>query len=261
LDAEATLTIGDDTYIGFADRYDLFFEAFGEHPAEVEGFFRRVFERGCVRSVLDCACGTGHDLVLLEKLGLEVVGSDISGAMLGRARKNLTGLGFEIPLVKADFRDLRTGFDRDFDAVLCLSSSILEMPDEAEVLKAFSSMRQVLAEGGVLVLSQGTTDKQWKEQPRFILAVNRGDFSRLFVIDYDDSGARYNVLDIFHGAGVFDFKVWSVHYHMMLLRDDLERLLTQAGFGHIEFYGSYAGEPYDKTSSNILIAVAHKGAP
>jgi len=59
--------------------------------------FRRVFDEGGVRSVLDCACGTGHDLVLFEKLGFEVVGSDISGAMLGRVRKNLTGLGFEIP--------------------------------------------------------------------------------------------------------------------------------------------------------------------
>ena len=102
--------------------------------------------------------------------------------------------------MKADFRDLRAGFDRDFDAVVCLSSSILEMPDEAEVLKALSSVRQLLAEDGVLVLSQGTTDKQWNERPRFILAVNRDDFSRLFVIDYDDGGARYNVLDILHAV-------------------------------------------------------------
>ena len=42
----------------------------------------------------------------------------------------------------------------------------------------------------------------------------------------------------------------------MLLRDDLERLLKDAGFGSVDFYGSYSFEAYDKTSSNILIAVA-----
>ncbi len=49
-----------------------------------------------------------------------------------------------------------------------------------------------------MILTQGTTDKQWKEKPRFILAVNRNDFSRVFVIDYLGWGARYNVLDILH---------------------------------------------------------------
>jgi glycine/sarcosine N-methyltransferase len=250
--------MGDDTYGDFAGRYDLFFDTFGLHSQETEGFYRHVFGRGGVRSVLDCACGTGHDLVMFDRLGFEVVGSDASEAMLAKARENLAALKIKIPLVKADYRDLPGNFDRHFDAVVCLSSSILEMPNEAEMHKALSSMSQVLTDGGLLVLTQGTTDKQWSEKPRFMLAVNKEDFSRLFVIDYEGAGARYNILDIYHGAGNYDFKVWTAHYHIMLLKDDLARLLAQAGFGDIEFYGSYTLEPYDKTSSNILIAVARK---
>jgi SAM-dependent methyltransferase len=244
-----------DTYLDFAGRYDRFFEDFGKHPPRVVTFFRKLFAENEVHSVLDCACGTGHDLVLFHNLGVEVHGSDVSPAMLECAAVNLSERGLDIPLKRADYRDLPQDYDRKFDAVLCLSSSILEMPDEREVLRAFKSMGQVLNPGGILVLTQGTTDKQWKEKPRFIPVVSRNDFSRVFVIDYEGSGARYNVLDIFHGVGTYDFRVWGVDYRQMLLRDDFERLLTEAGFTRVLFYGSYTFEPYTKTSSDLLITV------
>jgi hypothetical protein len=132
------------------------------------------------------------------------------------------------------------------------------MPNEAEVLGAFRSMRQVLRDDGIMVLTQGTTDKQWKEKPRFILAVNTTDFSRLFVIDYFGQGARYNILDIFHGDQVRDLKVWSVDYAHILLKDDQERLLRASGFRTVDFYGTYRFDPYDSQTSDRLIAVAHK---
>jgi SAM-dependent methyltransferase len=149
-------------------------------------------------------------------------------------------------------------FDRQFDAVMCLSSSILHMPTKADVLRAFASMRAVLRDGGILVLTQGTTDKQWREKPRFILGVNERDFTRLFVIDYEREGATYNVLDIHHSDTVSDFEVWSVEYARVYLADDQEQLLKASGFGSVHFYGSYRLEPYDKQTSDRLITVAHK---
>jgi glycine/sarcosine N-methyltransferase len=250
--------VNDDIYQGFAERYDLFFDTFGEHPGATLEFFHNLFRDNGVHSVLDCACGTGHDLVMFQRLGFRVFGSDISDAMLAKAERNLAGLTHAIPLKRADYRELDKSYHSVFDAVVCLSSGILEMPNEAEAGKAFASMRNILADNGILVLSQGTTDKQWTEKPRFVLAVNKQGFSRVFVIDYVDRGARYNVLDIFHGDEGWDLKVWTGHYRNMLLRDDHERLLVQAGFHGITFYGSYAGDPYDRTSSDRLITVAHK---
>jgi glycine/sarcosine N-methyltransferase len=247
-----------DLYEGFADRYDLFFGRFDEHdPAAVE-FFRQLLAENQIRSVLDCACGTGHDLILFHSLGCEVVGADISESMLAQAHKNLTEYGVEVPLQKADYRELPQHFNRQFDAVVCLSSSILHMPNEAEVLRAFKSMRDVLRDAGILVLTQGTTDKQWKEKPRFILAVNTKEFSRLFVMDYFDQGARYNILDIFHSEEACDFKVWSVDYLQIPLKDDQERLLKASGFRAVDFYSTYRFDPYDKEASDRLIAVARK---
>lgn len=248
----------EDTYQGFAERYDLFFEEFGKHSSHQVEFFRRLFHENGVSKVLDCACGTGHDLVMLDSLGVEVLGSDISPSMVERARKNLTNLGLRIPLRCADFRELRLHFSEEFDAVVCLSSSLLEAGDDKQALRALRSMSEVLRSKGILVISQGTTDKQWGAKPKFISMVNRGDFSRVLAIDYLDRGARYNILDLFHGAGRDELIVWSKEYPVILLRDDYESLLETAGFSTADFYGGYAFEPYDKAGSDILLAVARK---
>ncbi|MFC2037550.1 class I SAM-dependent methyltransferase [Chloroflexota bacterium] len=247
-----------DPYESFAERYDLFHGQFGAHDPEVVAFFRKLFAQNGVRSVLDCACGTGQHLPLFHALGCEVIGSDVSAAMLAQARKNLATYGAEVPLHQADYRYLPQHFERRFDALMCLSSSILHMPDETEAKRAFRSMRAVLREGGILVLSQGTTDRQWREKPRFILVSTTKEHSRLFVIDYLGQGARYNVLDIPHTEDVRDFQVWSVEYPRIWLRDEQERLLRRSGFVAVDFYGTYRLEPYDKETSGQLIAVARR---
>jgi glycine/sarcosine N-methyltransferase len=248
-----------DDYEGFAERYDLFYGSFGQHSPAEAAFFQELFAENNVRTVLDCACGTGRHLHLFHSHRLEVVGSDISASMLAQARKNLAGRDLEIPLHRVDYRELPQHFERRFDAVVCLSSSMLHMPDDEQVLRALRSMRGVLGEGGTLVLTQGTTDRQWEEKPRFVLAANTRDFSRLFVIDYLGAGARYNILDIHHSEERDELQTWSIEYPRMLLKDDQEELLKAAGFEMIHFYGSYQFEPYDKAASQLLIAVAYNG--
>ncbi len=246
-----------DLYADFAEKYDRFFGPFGQHDPAVVDFFRTLFARYRVRSVLDCACGTGRELHLFHSLGVEVVGSDISEAMLARARENLAAAGVQIPVHRVDYRELPSHFHRPFDAVACLSTSIAHMPDEDNLLRAFRSMRGVLRHGGLLVMTQGTSDRQWSEKPRFMLAVGDHDFSRLFAIDYlGERSARYNVLDIIHTADRQELQVWSTEYPCLALRDDQERLLKAAGFARVEFYGAYDFRPYSKEASPRLITVA-----
>lgn len=102
-----------DLYEGFADRYDLFFSRFGERDPVAVEFFCQLFAENQVRSVLDCACGTGNDLVLFHSLGCEVVGSDISESMLAQAHKNLAERGVKVPLQRADYRELPQHFSFD----------------------------------------------------------------------------------------------------------------------------------------------------
>ena len=248
----------DDLYADFADRYDRFGREFGQQDPEQVAFFQKLFARHEARTILDCACGTGKHLHLFHALGCEVTGSDVSPSMLAQARKNLAGAGIEVPLHQVDYRTLPQHFGTRFDVVTCLSSSLLHMEDDDQVFLALRSMRAVLRRGGILVLSQGTTDRQWTEKPRFVLATNTGEFTRLFVIDYLGEGARYNIVDIHRGGDGEKLEVWSVEYPRVLLHDDQKRLLRVTGFSPVEFYGTYRFEPYEKEQSRVLIAVAHR---
>jgi glycine/sarcosine N-methyltransferase len=244
-----------DLYEGFAERYDLTVGRWDEFDSAVTRFYRRIFGANGVRTVLDCACGTGRHLLLFPSLGCQVWSSDVSESMLAQARKNLARYGVEVPLRRADYRDLPHRFGRRVDAVVCLGA-IGYMPDEAEFLRAFGSMRAVLREGGILVLTTIPTDRQWKEKRRFALAANTERFSRLFVMDYLERAVHYDILDIFHSEEMKDLKAWSAEL-TVLLRDDQERLLKAAGFESVEFYGSFDLDPYDKGTSDKLITVAH----
>jgi glycine/sarcosine N-methyltransferase len=250
--------MNEDIYKDFANRYDLFFNEFGKHDPVIVDFYRNVFTKRDVKSLLDCACGTGHDLVLFHSLDVEVTGSDSSESMLDQAKLNLWRMNIDIPLFKADFRDLQSCFKGRFDAVACLSSSILHMDDQEEVIRAFRSMYNVLSDNGILILTQGTSDKQLRDKPRFILAFDRDDITRLFVIDYHDRGARYNIIDIYHKGDHKGIKTWHVDYPMILNRDDYFDLLSKSGFNRIETYGSYSFDAYDPDESNILIVIAAK---
>ena len=240
-----------DHYEDWADRYDLFPEDLSRETA----FFRRLFSENRVSRILDCACGTGNELLTFKELGWEVVGSDISESMLTHARRKVEDADLDIPLHKLDYRRLPDEFAGSFDAVVCWSASILHVDDDEDALRAFRSMRSVLAEGGILVLDQGITDR--RDDRRFAINRSSSEATRLYVIDHTgERKATYHVLDVLHREPP-ELKVWSSDVHI-LLRDDQERLLDAAGFSQVSFYGGYGFEPYDKKTSRRLIAVARR---
>lgn len=126
------------------------------------------------------------------------------------------------------------------------------------MIHGLRSMYAVLRKDGLLILTQGMTDKLWRDRPRFILEVNNSDISRLFVIDYLNHGACFNVLDIFHSSDKSSLEVWSMEQPNILFGDDYNRLLREADFREVDLFGSYHFEPYDKKSSDRLIVAARK---
>jgi len=246
----------EDTYRDLADRYDLMKR---KNP-DREEFFRRIFAHHDIKNVLDCACGTGNDLLLFNSLGLKLTGSDLSAAMLGQADFKLKSKGLDIPLVKADFRKLTDQFERKFDAVVCLSNSINELLDDIDAIQALRSMKEVLKPGGICIIDQAQTDALMKNPPRFSPVVNERDFSRLFVQEYFANEMVVNIFDFIHTESVNDFKSNSVRLAIRL-QHDWANLFDKAGFSQVDYLGSWLGDPYDKVKSMRLIMVGfnHEG--
>ncbi len=243
----------DDPYKDLAEHYDrMKFKS----PDQDE-FFRNLFKKHQVKYVLDCACGTGHELILFSSLGCEVQGTDLSDSMLEQAQKNLSEANLQIPLKKIDFRYLDEHFKAQFDAVVCLSNAINEPLKDAETLRALQSMKTVLKDGGILIFDQGQTDATMKNPPKYDPIVNDRDFSRLFTIEYSDKQMEVHIFDFLHSDKKRDFKHSSFRIRIRL-QDSWKQMLNQAGFKKAEYFGDWLFTPYDKEQSKRLIVVAHK---
>jgi ubiquinone/menaquinone biosynthesis C-methylase UbiE len=245
-----------DEYISFAKTYDL-----GRNITDIntkeEQFYEQLFTRYSVKTILDCACGTGRHCYLFSKMGYAVRGSDISAAMLAQARRNLKKAGIHVTLTQCDFRELEKRLKYTFDAAVCLTTSLPHLHEDSDLVKALLSMKAVLADHGIVVVDQGTTHNSLKPERRFELVVNSNDFSRVFVKEIKGRMQTIHILDIFHGAPETRLEHHTVRYRI-LLDADYKRLFTHAGFRRIQILGNWDMSPYDPAMSERLIVIGEK---
>ena len=241
-----------DTYEKFAFDYDEF-GSIENYLGDEKNFFSRLFNEHNVKTVLDCACGTGQHVYMLSQLGYQVWGSDYSQSMLKMAEKNLSARGYEIPLKQCDFRYLEKEFDDRFDAIVCLTTSLPHLHTDEDLLLAIRSMKNRLKENGLLIFTSGTTDYTLSLPPIEVV-INREDFSRIFVKAHDDRFQTIHIIDLYHSLQRMEENQYDIVYRI-LLDNDYQRLLSQAGFTDIEIYGDYDRNPYD-AGSMLLIVIA-----
>lgn len=131
------------------ERYDQAFPHKDGQVAAGEWLIGQLPRRG---RVLDAGCGTGLPTTRqLLDAGFEVTGIDISEAMLALARRNAP----EADLRLLDLTAIGQELGR-FDAVVAFFS--LLMIPRAEITVALARLRDVLAEGGLLVLGMVEAD-------------------------------------------------------------------------------------------------------
>ncbi|MFI1202623.1 class I SAM-dependent methyltransferase [Streptomyces sp. BHT-5-2] len=117
-------------------------------------FYQRLIEKygSGGKKLLDVGCGTGNSAVAFRNLGYEVTGSDLSPAMIDRARAKPDNEG--IPFVVGDLRDLPDL--GSFDAVTCMGEPLSYLTDDQQLSGAFRSVARQLADGGVFVFDMNT---------------------------------------------------------------------------------------------------------
>lgn len=239
-----------DIYEKFAYDYDEFGDIKDYLGPEKE-FFEVVFKENNVKTVLDCACGTGHHLYMMAKMGLEVSGSDYSDSMLEVAKENLSGLNKDIKLAQSDFRYLENAFDEKFDAIVCLTTSLPHLHEDEDLITALKSMKNRLNDNGVLILTQGATPVTLKLPPIEVV-VQREDFTRVYVKEYDDRFQTIHILDLFHSDDRLENQQYDVKYRL-LFENEYKELLSKAGFEEVHFYGDYNRNPYTDDSRRLIV--------
>jgi len=239
-----------DLYQKFAVDYDEF-GRIEDYLGDEKNFLQKIFVENNVEKVLDCACGTGQHLLMLSDLGYIAFGSDYSKEMLSVAKNNLKKHNYNIPLRQCDFRLLENTFDEKFDAVLCMTNSLPHLHEDEDLICALKSMKNRLRSGGIIILSSGTTEANLKLPPIEVV-VNREDFSRIFIKEYDGKLQTINIVDLFHSKERIESNQYKIVYRV-LFNYDYKELLSKAGFKKVDIYGDYSGTPYDKNSRRIIV--------
>ncbi len=239
-----------DAYEKFAYDYDEFGDIKDYLGPEKE-FFEGIFKENNVKTVLDCACGTGHHVYMMAQMGLVASGSDYSASMLEVAKRNLSGLNQDVKLRQCDFRYLETEFDEKFDAIVCLTTSLPHLHEDEDLITALKSMKNRLNENGILVLTQGATPATL-QLPPIEVVVEREDFTRVYVKEYDDRFQTIHILDLYHGKDRLENHQYDVTYRLLFDKEYRE-LLSSAGFGEIHFYGDYHRNPYTEDSRRLIV--------
>lgn len=109
--------------------------------------------------VLDSSCGTGQLAVGLAGLGMRVVATDASAAMVRRTAELADELGASLRTVRAAWNELPDHFDdASFHMVFCVGNSLHHAEGARARSAALESMSRLLRPGGRLVL----TSRNWE---------------------------------------------------------------------------------------------------
>ena len=226
-------------------------------------FLFHTLEQIEAHTVLDAACGSGGHAIALAKKGYDVVGTDISPAMIALARAKAVDTR-RIRFHVAGLGQLSWRFS-SFDAVICLGNSLPHILEEKDLAATLIDLANCLRPGGVLILHNLNYDRRWLVRPRWF-AVDSGVYQDQQVLvwrfaDYVDTPEPR--VD-FHVALFRESQdgTWSVQVistpQRPLFQADLVEMLPAAGLTDIVFYGDLTGSTFVKRESSDLVVVARR---
>ena len=244
-----------DYYKGFAPQYDEAINWKRRFRKDLP-FFRQFFTDNDVKSLLDCACGTGQHVIQFRNMGIDAKGSDASLSMVREARRNISEAGIETEVKVAEFRELGSTFNGQFDVVACLGNSLPHVQTDSGLVKSLEGMYEVLRNGGTLMVQQRNYDLLLKDQQRFIPISQKGSSQYFYVLDYQKGKIVFNIFEY----DSRNKKVRACHKvpYFPLRKSKLERLLRHVGFRDLQVRHDFGNPDFDINKSTGLTVVCRK---
>ena len=189
-------------------------------------------ERG--GALLDLACGTGRHAIELARRGYEVVGFDLSLAMLARAGDEAQDRETKLNFVQGDMREM--SFDEQFDGVYCWNTSFGYFEEDKNAL-VVDRIHRALKAGGLLLLDVVNRDFLIRQSPSLAWFEGEGcvcmDEMSVDFITSRMKVKRTMMLDDGRSREIeYSMRVYSLH--------ELGRVLHEHGFKVCEVSGRIA---------------------
>ena len=199
--------------------------------------------------VLDLCCGQGRHSLELARRGFQVVGVDLSEALLYAARKRAESEGLTVTFLQCDMREI--DFKDEFDAVINMFTSFGYLESEAEDEKVLGKVAQALKSGGKFLLDVVNRDRlvrdfqgrEWHAADEGWLVLEERTFDHL-------SGRMETRWICVARDGVRYERLSSVRLYTA---SELRMMLERAGLEVTNLFGDYDGSPYSWDSQRLII--------
>ncbi|TFY91515.1 class I SAM-dependent methyltransferase [Pseudomonas nabeulensis] len=231
----------------FVERWDELID-WEKRKAGEGGFFEKLLREHGVQSVIDVSTGSGFHAVQLKQAGFDVVATDGSSTMLTKARANFREHGLQIQSHYRDWLSLDPQDLGQFDAVVCLGSSLCHVFAAHDRLNVLEKFRALLKPGGLLIVDQ-----------RNFFAIRAGNFKASGHYYYCGTNASVTLGQVdqqlcefiytFNDAEQFRLKVYP------LLPGELATEVLASGFALHESYGDFQRN-YDMMNCDFVIHTA-----
>lgn len=241
------------SYGVFASHYDILTENvnYGGYARRVDRIIRRI--KPDSESVADIACGTASLGIELFRLGYNVVGADISEAMIDEGRRKVERLcGKSGPRLMA--RDMRALRLKCADAAVCSLDALNHLDGFEDLRLAFMSVRSCLNPGGVFIFDMNTPYKHRRVLGDGTFFYDRPGVCCVWRNEYL-GGEFFEVrerLDFFAESGGTYRRESETVVEKAYRRGTVRRLLTACGFGMIEEYDGLRDVPPSYNTERIL---------
>lgn len=212
-----------------------------------------------VRSVLDCACGTGRITVGLSRLGYSVIGSDLSGDMLMVARSSALRAGLRsLPFICQDLRALQV--HRSVDAVNCSCDGVNYLTSADQVKEFLCSAYLCLKPNGLLLFDVSTEHKLTNVIGDNTFTEDTEDYAYIWNNNYDPSTNLVEMsLTFFVREGEHFQRFTECHLQRAHKETELCELLHQCGFTVMGVYDAFTKQMPCKESERIQFVARRNG--
>jgi len=245
-----------DFYSSLAPEYDRM-TRFDDRMQTESALLSKWVDPAKERSVLDAACGTGLHAILLAKMGIRVVGMDLSPEMTMQAGVNAKKAGVHVDFITGDMRCLGKELLAGFDAILCLGNTLPHLLKLKDLEKTFKGFFRLLNPGGFVLLQILNYDKILKKKER-IIGIHRKE-GREFIRFNDFAGrfVDFNILTVTENQGKLDHTFNTTRLYPYKKRE-LAGALKKTGFWGMELFGNMEKTAFDPVTSPNLVIRAKK---
>ena len=224
---------------------------------EQRALFVSLMDDGGARTVVDCGCGTGSQLQPFAVAGLSCFGFDLDPSLVAIARRKLAAYP-KTRIEMGSFADLSALVSLPSDLLMCLGNSLVHVPQD-EASRFFADAAKALSGSGTLLLQILNYERLLREEVTELPMLRASEGSVEFRRRYEWEGDRkvfFRTSLRFAGADEPRIARNEIPLYPVY-PEELWKMLGDAGFGDIRFYGDFARSEFSH-DSEALVCLARK---